>query len=98
MFVYFGSDSLGRNSNDFHYQKKKIQNKKETETATSKQENISLMCWLNSGAKRSKNRVNHWFAFLWTEPISFKFSRQHSPHGVSRALNNEQTLPVSHKL
>lgn len=53
MFVYFGSDSLGRNSNDFHYQKK-TQNKKETETATSKQENISLVCWLNSRAQRRK--------------------------------------------
>jgi len=27
MFVYFGSDSLGRNSNDFHYQKKKKRKK-----------------------------------------------------------------------
>ena len=59
MFVYFGSDSLGRNSNDFHYQKKKKkekkkERKKETETATSKQENISLMYWLNPRQKEEK--------------------------------------------
>lgn len=62
MFVYFGSDSLGRKSNDFHYQKN--QNKKETETVTSKQENISLVCWLNSRAQRRKNRIDHCFTFL----------------------------------
>lgn len=67
MFVYFGSDSLGRKSNDFHCQKKKkSQNKKETETATSKQENISLVCWLNFRAQRRKKQSRSLLCILVT--------------------------------
>lgn len=72
MFVYFGSDSLGRKSNAFHYQKKPNKNKKETETATSKQENISLECWLNSRAQRRKKKSWSLLCILVTRTYIFQ--------------------------